>query len=96
MLLYEAKLLKHLEGGAGIAHVHYSGSEGLAQSFLSLGHFWISRWFQHHGDGSPWSIFGGPVDLVGADVLRGHICRTFSAAAAGNFPSRLSCSLGTR
>jgi len=29
MLLYEAKLLKHLEGGQGIAHVYYSGSEGL-------------------------------------------------------------------
>lgn len=28
MLLYEAKLLKHLEGGQGIAHVDYSGSEG--------------------------------------------------------------------
>eukprot|EP00438_Fugacium_kawagutii_P036082 Skav218063 [mRNA] locus=scaffold1832:40392:42933:+ [translate_table: standard] len=28
MLLYEAKLLKHLEGGTGIAHVHYSGTAG--------------------------------------------------------------------
>ena len=28
MLLYEAKLLKHLEGGLGIANVYYAGSEG--------------------------------------------------------------------
>mmetsp|Transcript_23484 Transcript_23484/g.44255 ORF Transcript_23484/g.44255 Transcript_23484/m.44255 type:complete len:403 (-) Transcript_23484:353-1561(-) len=28
MLLYEAKLLKHLEGGEGIAHVYFSGKEG--------------------------------------------------------------------
>lgn len=28
MLLYEAKLLKHLEGGQGIANVYYAGSEG--------------------------------------------------------------------
>ena len=28
MLLYEAKLLKHLEGGQGVANLYYSGSEG--------------------------------------------------------------------
>lgn len=28
MLLYEAKLLKHLEGGQGVATLYYSGSEG--------------------------------------------------------------------
>ena len=33
MLLYEAKLLKHLEGGQGIANVYYAGSEG---SHLSI------------------------------------------------------------
>lgn len=37
MLLYEAKLLKHLEGGQGIAHVYYSGSEGLVQSWFGSG-----------------------------------------------------------
>ena len=28
MLPYEAKLLKHLEGGEGIANVYFSGKEG--------------------------------------------------------------------
>merc|ERR1719291_861988 len=28
MLLYEAKLIRHLQGVTGIAHVHYSGVEG--------------------------------------------------------------------
>ena len=32
MLLYEAKLLKHLEGGEGIANVYFSGKEGAGGS----------------------------------------------------------------
>lgn len=112
MLLYEAKLLKHLEGGTGIAHVHYSGSEGLEMLVMSVPESGLgncSRCVQRHGDGSPRSIFGGKGTNGNSEFginpfllsllsldFKMILLRISSAVANASFPSRLSCSLRTR